>query len=351
MLNSLGFGNGKDKGADRESIIHASLEIFSSKGYMGTSLESIAKACNTTEKHVNSLFDKESLFREVIAQTLNLDGVTAYCSSVLEMFASIVDTIKRDVLYNPVKATLVEMLVHSAGIPAEVDQKIVMDISTTKFYKAVDNARLQGIIEGTDASSIIKNFIKSTYSIIEGYKLSGVPMPETEWFVATLLFSRASKKDSLEEIVKKQNSVIETFVADYQSILFVDLDTKEVEVFKTNGDDENAIKAAARKGYGELRRKFAESYLFPEDVDWFMQETDPENIIDKLMEDPVLYIEHRILINSKPYFYQTVISLDPGYNYGNKIIMGGHRIRKNHAPGVKKETEAQSPEGDAYALM
>lgn len=335
MLNSFGRGNGRENGVNLDAIKAAALETFSERGYSGTTFEEICARCGATNKQITQFFNsKEKLFETVLIENTDIDSVVSYCSSVLEMFAALLEELVAESIEEATLIKFLNMLLRSSSIPRETRELFSARIMGTRFYKAVDAARIQGIITGPDTLGIIKKFVKSSLSIIEGYRLAGAVIPEADWFISTILFDRKQKDDSLEEIVKKQNSIIATFVSDYQSILFVDLDTKTVSVYQTNGDDDVAIKKAASRGYGELRRSFAEEYLYPEDVEWFLKETDPINIIDRLMDDPVLYIEHRIRYNGKPCFYQTVIALDPLYSTGNKIVMGGHRIRKNQVPGV-----------------
>lgn len=332
--------NGNLKGVDVDYIEKIATDVFSTKGYTGTSLKDIAKEANISENQLERLFGtKEEFFTRLVIKHTDVDSITECCGTVLEMFVALVDDIKNEVINDTSRAAFLEMIIHSRENPQLCKDKYIETLKASRFYKAVDNARIHGIIVGTDTMGIIRLFLKSSFSILQSYKMAGLKIPNNSWFLSMLHFDEDESPQTLEDLVKKQNSVIAAFASEFQSILFVDLDSDGIEVYQANGDNDSWIVSTANKGYVEFRRRFAERFLFPEDREWFLNETDSENIKNRLMDDPVLYIDHRIISKGEPYFYQTIIVLDPMYSYGNRVLVGGHRVYKKGRPGVYNPPE------------
>lgn len=328
-------GNGNLKGMDADYIEKIATDVFLTKGYTGTSMKDIAKEADVSENQIERQFGtKEEIFTKLVLKNTEVDSVIECCGTVLEMFVALVDDIKTEVLENTSRAAFLEMIIHSRDIPRYTKDTYLEKLKASRLYKSVDNARLHGIIQGNDTLSIIRLFLKSSFSILKTYKDAELEWPNNSWFLRMLHFDDDEEPESLEELVKKQNSVITAFASEFQSILFVDLDTDNIEVYQANGENDSWIVNTSNKGYVEFRRRFADRFLFPEDQEWFMKETDPENIKNRLMDDPVLYIDHRVISKGEPYFYQTIIVLDPMYSYGNRVLVGGHRIYKKGRPGV-----------------
>ena len=333
-------GNGNLKGMDVGYIEKIATDVFLTKGYSGTSLKDIAKEADVSENQIEKQFGtKEALFTELVIKNTNVDSVVECCTTVLEMFVALVDEIKREVLADDTKTAFLDMIIHSRDIPKDTKEAYLERMKESRLYKYVDSARLHGVIIGSDTMGIIRLFLRSTFSILKTYKEAGIEWPNNSWFLNMLHFDDDEETQNLEELVKKQKSVIAAFASEFQSILFVDLDTDYIEVYQANGDNDSWIVNTATKGYDEFRRRFASRFLFPEDQEWFIKETDSENIMTRLMEDPVLYIDHRIISKGEPYFYQTIIVLDPMYSYGNRVLVGGHRIYKEGRPGVYNPPE------------
>lgn len=327
MLSNTNLGNGTLKGVDVDKLKAVAINEFAEKGYLAASLEHIAEVAGCTEEQILSIYtNKELFFTQLVIELTDTDTLIESCGTVLEMFVALVEDIKQEILEETGRAKFLDMLIHSRENP-EICKVTYLDrLKNSKLYPAVEKARLHGIIIGTDSISIIRLFLKTSFSIIYAYKQSGMKIPDNEWFLSILHFEEEDKPNDLADIIKKQNSVIAAFAADFQSILFVDLDNDHIDVYQANGENDSWIMATAGKGYMEFRRRFSERFLFPEDYEWFMKETDPESIKERLSEDPVLYIDHRVISRGEPYYYQTIVVLDPMYSFGNRVLIGGHRV-------------------------
>ncbi len=340
MVNFYNPKNGEISDELISTIKNTATEMFANNGYAGTSIDDIAKAAGVDSYEIIKYYkNKDNLFNEIVNEMTDLDSMVECCGTVLEMFVAITDSIKTEILEDTKRARFIDMFIRSRSIPETCKRAYIDKLSASRFYKSVDNARVHGILVGKDTLSLIRMYLKSTFSIVYGYKLSGMKIPDNEWFLRILHFAEEDKNENLEELVKKQNSVITAFAADFDSILFVNLDADSIEVYQANGDDDSWIMSTASKGYMEFRRRFSERFLFEEDKEWFLRETEPLNVMNQLEEDPILYIDHRIISRGEPYYYQTIIVLDPMYSYGNRILIAGHRIYGNRKPAMPSESD------------
>ena len=305
---------------------------FAEKGFSGASLKNIAIHSEISEKQLIAAFgSKEELLFQLIEELISNASKTETNSS-LEMLASIVDSMKFEIENRTKKAGFIEMLFTDRTIPAAIVIKCEDVLKNTKIYECFERDRIRGIIKCDSTKESLLKFFESVFNIVKGYVVSGVRPPETEWLMGLLYQKVDDDKADSEAMLMKQNSIIAAFASDFDSILFADLDTGKMEVYQANGSSDQWIVETAAKGYDAYRKSFAEVFLYPEDADWFLTETATENIMKRFDEDPVLYIDHRVISRGRPYFYQTIISLDPYAVHENRILIGGHKIGADCRP-------------------
>ena len=332
MFVSFVLGNGTLKGVDEMRVRSCAYGEFSEKGFSGASLKNIASKAETTEKQLIAAFgSKEELLQQLIEELI-ANASDKETNSSLEMLASIVDSLKYEIETRSKKAGFIEMIFTDRSIPLDVVTECEDCLRKTKIYECFERDRVRGIIKCDNTKTSLLRFFESVFNIVRGYVVAGVRPPETEWLMGLLYREVDDKKTASDALIKKQNSVIATFASDYDCILFADLDTGKLEVYQTGGNADRWIVETAARGYEEFRKGFAENFLYPEDVEWFLKETAPEIILKRFDEDPVLYIDHRVIIRERPYFYQTIISLDPYAVHENRILVGGRKIGVDSRP-------------------
>ena len=128
-----------------------------------------------------------------------------------------------------------------------------------------------------------------------------------------------------KELIKRQESVIAAFASDFHTILFVDLDTNGIEVYQTNGDNDDWVFETAKLGFEEYKKRFSEKYIPLVERDQFMSDFSTKSITNKLEDDPIFYVDHNLLKRGKVFRYQTKVVLDPVCTSGNRILIGSHR--------------------------
>lgn len=332
MFESFKLGNGTLSGLDEMRVRGCAYGEFSEKGFSGASLKNIASQAEVSEKQLlNAFGSKEELLSELIEEIIDRTELVETNSS-LELLAGIVDSIVHEIEIDSRKAGFIQMLFTDRTIPSDVVEKCEDCLAHTKLYAQFERDRLKGLIKCEDSKNALITFFKSVYNIAKGYVTAGIKPPSTEWLMGLLYKKTEEPKSASEALIRKQNSVITTFASDFDSILFVDLDTGKMEVYQANGPIDRWIVEMAAKGYDEYRKGFADIFLYPEDAEWFLTETEASNILKRFDEDPVLYIDHRVISRGRPFFYQTIIALDPYSAHDNKILIGGHKIAADMRP-------------------
>ncbi len=332
MFESFKLGNGTLSGLDEMRVRGCAYGEFAEKGFSGASLKNIAGMAEVTEKQLlNAFGSKEELLTELIEEIIDRASQIETNSS-LQMLACIVDSIIHEIEIGSRKAGFIEMLFTDRTIPKDVVDKCEDCLAHTRIYDRFERDRLKGLIKCDDTGASLIMFFKSVYNIVKGYVTAGIKPPSTDWLMGLLYKKTDEPKTASEALIKKQNSVITTFASDFDSILFADLDTGKMEVYQANGPSDRWIAEMAAKGYDEYRKGFADIFLYPEDVEWFLTETESSNILKRFDEDPVLYIDHRVISRGRPFFYQTIIALDPYSAHDNKILIGGHKIAADMRP-------------------
>ncbi|MBR5762300.1 MAG: TetR family transcriptional regulator [Lachnospiraceae bacterium] len=332
LFDNFLLGNGTLQGIDEMRVRGCAYGEFAEKGFLSASLKNIAAKAEVSEKQLLTAFgSKEELLERLIEELIE-NATSKETNSSLEMLASIVDSMKHEIELDTRKASFIGMLFYDQTIPADVKQTCVECFENTRAYECFARDCGKGLIKCDDSADSLVNFFQAVFNIVKGYAVAGVEPPATEWLLALLFKKIDDTKDNEDAIIKRQNSVIATFASDFDSILFVDLDTGKMDVYQANGANDQWIMDSAGKGYNEYRKNFAKTFLFPEDAEWFLKETEPQSIMNRFDEDPVLFIDHRVNYKGRTVFYQTIIALDPMYSYGNRILIGGHKIASAKRP-------------------
>ena len=332
MFSKIVLGNGTLQGVDEARVRGCAYGEFAEKGFSGASLKNIASKSEVSEKQLLAAFgSKDVLLRELIEELID-NASKAETNSSLEMLAFIVDALKHEIEIGSRKAGFIEMVFTDKSIPRVVKLNCEECLKHTKIYERFERDRLSGIIRCDNSQTTLLRFFEAVFNIVKGYSVAEVKLPETGWLMGLLYKETDKKMQTSEATIKKQKSVIATLASDYDSILFADLDTGKMEVYQANGPCDRWIIEMAGKGYDEYRKGFAEIFLYPEDAEWFLTETSADNILKRLDEDPVLYIDHRVISKGRPFFYQTIISLDPYAVHENRVLISGHKIAADLRP-------------------
>lgn len=268
----------------------------------------------------------------------NLDDYISGCSDIHEMLVAALEEIKLAIRENNELFRFLTSYYYDSDFPDGKKRIIREQAKESRFYKALSKAQLQNKIKSGNVFRLMSVFIQSSFDIMRAYYRAEMAFPSNELFLNIIGYDDDDIRTNDRDIVKQQNSVITAFASDYNSILFVDLDNDEIDVYQAIGDNDAWIINAAQRGYNSYRERFAERFLYPEDKAWFLEQTTRENIISRLNEDPVFYIDHKIMKRGQPVSYQTKIVLDPMWASGNRILIGGHRIFDSVTGGFSKDS-------------
>lgn len=327
MLSFLTRGNGTLAEEKYEGIIKAAVKVFAEAGYANTTLDFIAKEMNVPVSDVESVFsDKAMLYKEIIPFLIDYEGLFADCTDPLEVLVVIVEEIKESISKKDNRAKFLYRYFAMNEIPEDLRQSIRNEVDNSDFYLKLKILAASNRVETISPYELVKKLVVATSEILKGYLDGGLDFPDNDLFMNIIGYTDEVGAFSDKNLIRHQSSVIAAFASDFQSILFVDLDTDKIEVYQASGENDNWIVSTAKMGYEEYRNRFADRFLLPEDREWFLKEMSPESIKRKLEEEPVIYVDHYVLKHGEPLKYQTKVVLDPMETYGNKVLIGGHRI-------------------------
>lgn len=326
MFNALFGLNGTRRDSGNKNVISTAYDVFSEKGYANASLSEIAGRAGMTTKNLEALFlSKDKLFKELILDMTDLDKCLKDCDELLEMLVVIIEELKTMVVEEESRTSVFASFLFDSAVPDEVRTEAVERFKTSRFFASLKAAQTQGRITSGDTTEIFVNFLSATFKMMLGFHEGGIAIPENEWFLNVLHYSDEVRVPCNTDIIKQQEAVITGFIGDIDFIMFTDLDTGTMDVFKANGENDTWFIKTAEKGFEEFKIKFCDRFILPEDRDWYLKETSVDNILRKLDADPVLCIDHRIIKKGVPVSYQTKIVLDPNSSRDNKVLIGGKR--------------------------
>lgn len=263
---------------------------------------------------------------EEACEILDIDKALYGCKDISDMLVGLIEELKVSVKEKNKLVGLLYSIFYDKYYPNEYKVVLAHKFKASSFYASLERAQLSNKIRRGNTFEIALRFILSAFDIMRACVRADIPYPTNDFFLALIHFSDDEIRVMDRDIVKQQNSIISAFASDYHSILFVDLDKDTVDVYQALGDNDTWIMDTAEYGFDYYRTKFAEKFICKEDIKWFLNQTTPQNIISMLKEDPVFYIDHRIISNGRQYPYQTKIVLDPFCSFGNRVLIGGHRI-------------------------
>lgn len=326
MLNTFLLGNGTQRDNGKSGILFTAYKAFAEDGFSKTNLSDIAEKSDMSLNNLTSLFqNKDALYKELIIDLVDIDKITKGCEDVLEKLVALIEDLEGLICEDYSKARFLEGFLYDSSVPAEIKECVLNKIKKTDFYNSFKKGQTEGKILKGETIDILVMFFKVIFKMMMSFKEAGVSFPDNEWFLNVIFYPEDLKAPENTDATKRMNAIIEAFLGEYNSIIFADLDTGTMDVYQAVGENDNWIGNVAKRGYDEYRENFCDKFIFPEDREWFLKETERKNVISKLEKDPVLYIDHRIVKHGLPVSYQTIIVIDPTASRGNKVIIGGTR--------------------------
>lgn len=153
--------------------------------------------------------------------------------------------------------------------------------------------------------------------------------------------------DSRNLMIDDQLMLLRSFSSDYHGILVADMKSGKVSVYQSKGDNAKWICEAVKDGYDEFRKKFADEFIYPNDRETFLDKTSIQSIRAKLEENEVYYLNHKIVKNGVPNYYQTKFVKDHSDPSEDRILIGGHSIDENRRSNSKSIEDMSNLHGNA----
>lgn len=327
MLNISSFNNGTTKGKVNTYLYNSAVDVFVSEGYTNTTFTKISASSGFSENLISAGFeDKAVLLEELVSYYLDVDAAFDGCNGILEMLVSLIEEIKSGLKNKNRAILLLDMVLNDRDIPDEVKSNLYDMYMSSRFYSLFTCAQSTGVVLQGNPVETVVSFVRSLIYLVKGFNEAGLKMPDNEFFLDILKYDDEDNRTEEPDIVKQQSSVIAAFAPDIQKIFFADLDENSAALYRSGDSDELWLEEAAACGFEEFRKILCDKYIYQEDRDKFLKETNPKNIVSRLTEDPVFYLTFRVIGKDNPVYYQLRVVLDPMYSYGNKILIGCQRL-------------------------
>lgn len=326
MLNTFLSGNGTQRDNGKSGILNTAYTAFAEDGFSKVTLSDIAEKSGMSLNNLTSLFqNKDVLYKELVIDLIDIDKITKGCDDILEKLVVLIEELEGLITDDYTRAKFFECYLYDSSVPADIKSGVRDKLKKTDFIHSFSKAQEEGKILKGETVDLFIMFTKVIFKMMMGFKEAGVAFPDNEWFLNVIYYPENLKAPENSDATRRMSAIIEAFLGEYNSIIFADLDTGSMDVYQAVGENDNWIGSMARRGYDEYRENVCDKFIFPEDREWFLKETDRKNVLSKLEKDPVLYIDHRIIKHGMPVSYQTVIVIDPTASRGNKVIIGGTR--------------------------
>lgn len=122
-------------------------------------------------------------------------------------------------------------------------------------------------------------------------------------------------------------SVFKAFENDFDSIILVDLISDTLAVQHNSSKSEKWIHNFEGDSFGNYVQFITNTFIFPEDREWFKANLTPEAIQKHLLDRNVFLFNHRVFnVHGKAIFYQTKIARIDDSLPITKFVIGGHSI-------------------------
>lgn len=140
------------------------------------------------------------------------------------------------------------------------------------------------------------------------------------------------KRNQINELQMQRLRVIEGLSINYESILYVDLDTDQVLPYRLNSRIEPLFKnpenPAQFPEFCQYTNQYIDTWVHPMDREIVRKALDPEYIRQKLSRQKTYYINYRILIHGESHYFQLRLVNTEDCPHVSQIVLGSRHVDK-----------------------
>ena len=150
---------------------------------------------------------------------------------------------------------------------------------------------------------------------------------EREKKIKNLLDEYNNEKNLINQEHLRRLEVIEGLSVNYESILYVDLDSDKVLPYRLSQRTEYQFNnTLCARGYIWYASDYIATWVHPDDREMVTQATDPDHIRQKLLEGKTYYVNYRIIVNGETQYLQLRIVNVGRPDHISQLVWGYRRI-------------------------
>lgn len=173
----------------------------------------------------------------------------------------------------------------------------------------------------SDATEKRQQMLKEQHSLIQSVNA------ENEMKIQSLIESYDAERQSIYQEHLRRLEVIEGLSVNYESILYINLETDEILPYRLNERTERLFQSASQlRRFSWFAADYVQTWVHPQDRKLVAKATAPEYIRERLSESKTYYLNYRVVSDEEIQFLQLrVVNVGNGDDI-SQIVIGYRRV-------------------------
>lgn len=161
---------------------------------------------------------------------------------------------------------------------------------------------------------------------------------ESEMKLRTLMKSYDEERNLIYQEHLRRLEVIEGLSVNYESILYVDLNTDKILPYRMSVRTERLFEASVHTlGFSDYITDYVKAWVHPEDRNLVAKVMAPDYIREKLAESKTYYMNYRIIHNSETQYLQLRVVNVGSHKNISQIVIGYRRVDDEIMQEIKQQ--------------
>lgn len=173
----------------------------------------------------------------------------------------------------------------------------------------------------SDATEKRQRMLMEQHSLIQSVNA------ENEMKMQSLIESYDEERRSIYQEHLRRLEVIEGLSVNYESILYINLETDEILPYRLNERTESLVESASQsRRFSRFSSDYVRIWVHPQDRKLVAKVTTPEYIRDRLSESKTYYLNYRVVSNEEIQFIQLRVVNVGSTDDISQIVIGYRRV-------------------------